>query len=101
MHYRGVDDGLLFVLDGVPVYERLDPQFSAGLDPATLESVQVLSGYIPPEFGLRSGGVIEVRSHGAAVDSWSGLSRAEPAAMTRRASPPSRRGRWAGRPASR
>jgi outer membrane receptor protein involved in Fe transport len=73
VHYRGVDDGLLFVLDGVPVYERLDPQFGVGFDASTLQSVQVLSGYIAPEFGLRSGGVIEVRSRGAAVTAWSGL----------------------------
>lgn len=73
MHYRGVDDGLLLVLDGVPVYERLDPQFGVGLDPIALESVRVLSGFIAPEFGLRSGGVIEVRSRGASIDSWSGL----------------------------
>lgn len=73
VHFRGVDDGLLLVLDGVPVYERLDPQFGVGLDPVGVESVRVLSGFIPPEFGLRSGGVIEVRSRGAAVDSWSGL----------------------------
>ncbi|HJS59954.1 MAG TPA: TonB-dependent receptor [Vicinamibacteria bacterium] len=72
VHYRGVDDGLLLVLDGVPVYERLDPQFGVGLDPAALESVRILSGFVPPEFGLRSGGVIEVRSRGAAVDSWAG-----------------------------
>ena len=73
MHYRGVDDGLLFVLDGVPVYERLDAQFGAGFDPLTLGSVRVLSGYVPPEFGLRSGGVIEVRSQAGSIDSWSGL----------------------------
>jgi hypothetical protein len=72
MHYRGADDGLLFVLDGIPVYERLDPQFGVGLDPLTLGSVRVLSGYIPPEFGLRSGGVIEVRSQAGSTDSWSG-----------------------------
>ena len=72
MHYRGVDDGLLFVLDGIPVYERLDPQFGVGLDPLTLGSVRVLSGYVPPEFGLRSGGVIEVRSQAGSIDSWSG-----------------------------
>src|SRR5207245_2023103 len=61
MHYRGVDDGLLLVLDGVPVYERLDPQFGVGFDPITLEAVRVLSGFIPPEFGLRSGGVSAAR----------------------------------------
>jgi outer membrane receptor protein involved in Fe transport len=73
MHYRGVDDGLLFVLDGIPVYERLDAQFGVGFDPVNLGSVRVLSGYIPPEFGLRSGGVIEVRSQAESIDSWSGF----------------------------
>src|SRR5262245_13630836 len=72
VHYRGVDDGLLLVIDGVPVYERLDPQFGVGLDPAALESVRILSGFVPPEFGLRSGGVIEVRSGGATLESWAG-----------------------------
>jgi len=73
VHYRGADDGLLFVLDGIPVYERLDPQFGVGLDPLTLGSVRVHSGYVPPEFGLRSGGVIEVRSQAGSIDSWSGF----------------------------
>jgi len=67
LHHRGVDDGLLFVLDGIPVYERLDPQFAAGLNPLTLGSVRVLSGYVPAEYGLRSGGVVEVRSESPSV----------------------------------
>ena len=32
LHFRGVDDGYLYVLDGIPVYERLDPLF--GLAPS-------------------------------------------------------------------
>jgi len=62
LHVRGVDDGFLYVVDGVPVYERLDSQFGQAPDPATIDSVNVLTGYIPPEFGFKSGGVIEVRS---------------------------------------
>nr|AAY96672.1 hypothetical protein [uncultured bacterium BAC10-4] len=73
IHYRGVDDGLLFVLDGIPVYERLDAQFGVGFDPVNVRSVRVLSGYVPPQFGLRSGGVIEVRSEAGSIDSWSGI----------------------------
>ncbi len=73
MHFRGVDDGLLFVLDGVPVYERLDSQFAVSFDPLTLGSVRVLTGFVPPEFGLRSGGIIEVRSQGGSIRSWSGV----------------------------
>ena len=30
MHIRGVDDGVLFVLDGVPVADRLDATMAKG-----------------------------------------------------------------------
>jgi outer membrane receptor protein involved in Fe transport len=72
LHARGADDGFLYVIDGVPVYERLDPLFGLAPDVSSLASVQVLSGYIPAEYGLRSGGVVEVRSLAAAEPHWSG-----------------------------
>jgi outer membrane receptor for ferrienterochelin and colicin len=72
MHVRGVDDGFLYVIDGVPVYERLDGLFGVAPDPAMIDSVNVLTGYIPPEYGLKSGGVIEVRSAGRAAERWLG-----------------------------
>lgn len=62
LHVRGVDDGVLYVINGVPVYERFDALSGIGPDLATLSSVNVMTGYIPPEFGLKSGAVIEVRS---------------------------------------
>ena len=70
LHARGVDDGFLYVIDGVPVYERLDGLFGIAPDPALIDSVTVSTGYIPPEFGLKSGGVIEVRSAERASDRW-------------------------------
>lgn len=72
LHVRGVDDGFLYVIDGVPVYERLDGLFGMAPDPAMIDSVNVLTGYIPPEFGFKAGGVIEVRSAGRAADGWLG-----------------------------
>lgn len=72
LHVRGVDDGFLYVIDGVPVYERLDGLFGVAPDPAMLESVNVSTGYIPPEFGFKSGGVIEVRSGQGTTDHWVG-----------------------------
>jgi len=62
LHVRGVDDGVLYVIDGVPVYERFDALSGIGPDLATLSSVNVMTGYIPPEFGLKSGAVVELRS---------------------------------------
>lgn len=71
LHARGVDDGFLYVVDGVPVYERLDAL--SGLTPEvnSIGSISVITGYVPPEFGYKAGGVIEVRS--ALADSWSAL----------------------------
>lgn len=72
LHSRGVDDGFLYVIDGVPVYERLDGLFGIAPDPAMIDSVNVLTGYVPPEFSFKSGGVIEVRSTGRGADNWLG-----------------------------
>ncbi|MQA31324.1 MAG: TonB-dependent receptor [Luteitalea sp.] len=70
LHVRGVDDGFLYVVDGVPVYERLDGLFGVSPDPAMIDSVSVLTGYLPPEFGFKAGGVIEVRTAARAASSW-------------------------------
>ena len=72
LHVRGVDDGFLYVIDGVPVYERLDGLFGMAPDPAMVDSMNIVTGYIPPEFGWKAGGVIEVRSAARMDDRWSG-----------------------------
>ncbi len=72
LHVRGVDDGFLFVIDGVPVYERIDGLFGVAPDPAMIDSVNVMTGYIPPEVGFKSGGVVEIRSASGVADRWAG-----------------------------
>ena len=62
LHVRGTDDGFLYVIDGVPVYERLDQLNGLGPTSRTIESINVITGYIPAEFGYKAGGVIDVRS---------------------------------------
>lgn len=71
LHARGVDDGFLYVVDGVPVYERLDTLNGIAPETAALETVNVVTGYVAPEFGYKSGGVIEVQSASAA-ERWRG-----------------------------
>lgn len=72
LHIRGVDDGVLYVEDGVPVYDRVDALFGIASDAASVGSVNVLTGYIPPEYGLKSGAVIELQSSAAARSGWAG-----------------------------
>ena len=72
LHARGVDDGFLYVVDGVPMYERMDSVHGIAPDPEMVESINVMVGHVPPEFGFKSGGVIEVRTATGKSDSWLG-----------------------------
>ena len=78
MHIRGIDDGFLYVVDGVPVYERIDQLSGLGPDLSSVDSVSVITGYIPAEFGYKAGGVIDVRSK-AAQKQWTGAAQVEQA----------------------
>ncbi|MEZ5419366.1 MAG: TonB-dependent receptor [Vicinamibacterales bacterium] len=62
LHVRGVDDGLLYVEDGVPVYDRVDVAF--GLPPSLpgAGTVTITTGHTPAQFGLKSGAVVFVDS---------------------------------------
>ena len=71
LHLRGVDDGLLYVQDGIPIYERLDRLFGLPPNASAIASLHVRDGYIPPEFGFKSGGVVEVRSESGVGGRWS------------------------------
>ncbi len=73
LHVRGVDDGLLYVQDGIPVYARLDRLFGMPPTASGIASIHVLNGYIPPEFGFKSGAVVEVRTESGIRSSWTGL----------------------------
>jgi outer membrane receptor protein involved in Fe transport len=68
LHVRGVDDGFLYVIDGVPIYERIDAVSGVAPDLSSVSALSVVTGYVPPEFGYKAGGVIEVRS--ANAESW-------------------------------
>ena len=66
-----VDDGFLSVVDGVPVYERLDQTSGVAPDTSTIDAITVVTGYVPPEFGYKAGGVVELPTR-AATDAWKG-----------------------------
>ena len=60
LHVRGVDNGLLFVLDGIPLTDRIDPLFGATPQYETIESIQLINGHIPVEYGYASGAVVQI-----------------------------------------
>ena len=62
VHARGVDDGFLFVTDGIPLSDRVGTFFAGSMDTEMIQSMQVITGHIPVEYGDASGGVINVVS---------------------------------------
>jgi hypothetical protein len=62
LNVRGVDDGIVYVVDGIPAGDRVDAVNGAATDPDSVQSVKVFTGNIPAEFGGRSGAVVELES---------------------------------------
>ncbi len=72
LHSRGVDDGFLYVSDGIPLSDRIDTFFSSALDPDAFQTIEILDGHLPVEYGNASGGVINVVPKSGLGESWSG-----------------------------
>src|SRR5262249_14491662 len=49
LHLRGVDDGFLLVIDGVPLYERFDTLFGIVPEPELAASLNVMTGHLSAE----------------------------------------------------
>ena len=60
VHVRGVDDGVLYVMDGIPISDRLDAVSASPIDTDAINSMQIITGNIPAEFGGRSAAVVIV-----------------------------------------
>ena len=61
LHIRGVDDGILYVIDGIPTVDRLDTVSASNFDTDMIRSLNVITGNIPAEFGGRSGAVVQIQ----------------------------------------
>ncbi len=60
LHSRGVDDGFLYVVGGIPWFDRIDTFFAAATDVEAFQSLEILDGHLPVEYGNASGGVINI-----------------------------------------
>jgi outer membrane receptor protein involved in Fe transport len=61
MHIRGVDNGTLYVIGGVPTPDRVDGLFAGSFNTDAITSLDVITGNIPAEFGDRSGAVVIIQ----------------------------------------
>ena len=75
LHPRESEYDTQFVINGIPQYDNRSPAFAPTVVPDGIESVKVMTGGIPAEFGQKMGGVVEINTrrntspgfHGSAV----------------------------------
>jgi outer membrane cobalamin receptor len=60
LHPRGSEYGVQYVVDGIPMLDNRSPAFAPALDVEDVQSMNVLTGNYPAEFGRKLGGVIDV-----------------------------------------
>ncbi len=72
MHVRGVDDGVLYVIDGIPTKDRRDALFASPFDTESIASMQIITGNVPAEFGGRSGAVVVIQPKSGIDTPWHG-----------------------------
>ncbi len=59
-HVRGVESGVLYVVDGVPIPGGVAGQFTDILPTAVVQKVNLISGGQPVEYGPNAGGVFDI-----------------------------------------
>ncbi|CCW36278.1 hypothetical protein CTKA_01612 [Chthonomonas calidirosea] len=59
-HIRGEHAEISYVVDGVPLPEILSGQQSAVVVPSTIQTLQLLTGSYPPEFGMQTAGILNI-----------------------------------------
>jgi outer membrane receptor protein involved in Fe transport len=67
LHVRGEHNGLQYRIDGVILPEGLSV-FGQTLDPRLIHSVQLITGSLPAEYGLRTAGIIDIETKSGALD---------------------------------
>lgn len=59
-HFRGSHGQATYVIDGIPVSDQMQATFSNSLDPAQVESMEVITGGISAEYGGKPVAVINM-----------------------------------------
>ncbi len=72
LHLRGSEDGILYVVDGVPTRDRIDLISAGGFDQDSIRSLQLITGGFPAEFGGRSGAVAVIQANSGINSNFAG-----------------------------
>jgi outer membrane receptor protein involved in Fe transport len=67
LHVRGEHNGLQYRLNGIILPEGISA-FGQTLDPRLAESVRLITGALPAEYGLRTGGIVDIQTKTGAFE---------------------------------
>ncbi|HEY4772987.1 MAG TPA: TonB-dependent receptor [Steroidobacteraceae bacterium] len=67
-HIRGEHNGLQYRLNGIILPEGISV-FGQTLDPRLIDSVSLITGALPAEYGLRTAGIIDLKTKSGVIDS--------------------------------
>jgi len=67
VHIRGEHNGLQYRLNGIILPEGISA-FGQSLDPRLISSMQIITGALPAEYGLRTAGIIDMTTKSGALD---------------------------------
>jgi len=73
LHVRGEHNGLQYRLNGVILPEGISV-FSQTLDPHLIDSLSLLTGALPAEYGLRTAGIIDLTTKSGVFDPYASIS---------------------------
>jgi hypothetical protein len=66
-HVRGEHNGLQYRLNGIILPEGISV-FGQSLDPRLISSLTLVTGALPPEYGLRTAGIIDLKTKSGIID---------------------------------
>ncbi len=72
-HVRGEHNGLQYRLNGIILPEGISV-FGQSLDPRLISSVSLVTGALPAEYGLRTAGIIDLKTKSGVIDPGGSLS---------------------------
>jgi outer membrane receptor protein involved in Fe transport len=66
-HIRGEHNGLQYRLNGIILPEGISV-FGQSLDPRLISTMQIITGALPAEYGLRTAGIVDITTKSGALD---------------------------------
>ncbi len=63
IHPRGAHNQMTYVIDGMPISDQFSGSFATSIDPSMVQSLELYTGDIPPDYGSKVSGVANITTH--------------------------------------